>query len=72
MVQAGARPMSLFSVLSEWTPDYTSAERQVLAGVTRERGGLVAAMADYVFAQVEAGLVKAPNFGSVPLGAGSR
>src|SRR5712672_1427004 len=28
MVQAGARPMSLQSVMAEWAPDYTSAERQ--------------------------------------------
>ena len=72
MVQAGARPMSLWSVLSEWTPDYTSAERQALLGVTRERGGAVAVMADYVIAQVEAGLVKAPNFGAAPVPPGPR
>jgi len=29
-------------------------------------------MADYVFAQVEAGLVKAPSFGSAPAAAQSR
>jgi len=72
MIQAGAKPMSLWSVLSEWTPDYTSAERQKLTGVTRERGGGVAQMADYVFAQVEAGLVPLPSFGSAPVEAGSR
>ncbi len=72
MVQAGAKPISLWAVLGEWAPDYTSAERQALTSVTRERGGLVAAMADYVFAQVEAGLVKAPSFGSAPAAAQSR
>jgi nicotinamidase-related amidase len=72
MVQAGARPMSLWSVLAEWAPDYTSAERQALVGVTRERGGIVALETDYVYAQVEAGLVKAPSFGSARVGAGSR
>ena len=72
MVQAGARPMSLWSVLSEWTPDYTSAERQALVGLTRERGGAAAVMADYVFAQVEAGIVKAPSFGSAAVPASSR
>src|SRR5216684_4089599 len=72
MIQAGAKPISLWAVLGEWAPDYTSVERQALTSVTRERGGLVAAMADYVFAQVEAGLVKAPSFGSAPAAAQSR
>src|SRR5258708_1464087 len=66
MVQAGAKPISLWAVLGEWAPDYTSVERQALTSVTRERGGLVAAMADYVFAQFQAGLCKAPTFGSAP------
>src|SRR6267143_4413654 len=56
MTQAGARPVSWLSVLSEWTPDYTSAERQALTDVMRQRGGTAAVMADYVLAQVTAGL----------------
>jgi len=72
MVQAGARPMSLWSVVSEWAPDYTSAERQALVGVIRERGGIVAFEADYVYAQIEAGLVKQPSFASPRAGAKSR
>jgi isochorismate hydrolase len=72
MVQAGARPMSLWSVLSEWAPDYASAERQALVGVIRERGGIVAFEADYVYAQIEAGLVKEPSFASPRAGAKSR
>jgi nicotinamidase-related amidase len=72
MVQAGARPMSLWSVLAEWAPDYTSAERQAILGVTRERGGIVALEADYAYAQVEAGLVKEPSFSSPRAGAKSR
>jgi nicotinamidase-related amidase len=62
MIQAGAKAMCLWSVLSEWAPDYTSAERQALGDVTMSRGGLVALMGEYVFAQLEAGLVPAPNF----------
>jgi nicotinamidase-related amidase len=62
MIQAGARPMSWLAVISEWAPDYTSPERQALTEVTRERGGIAAAMADYVFAQVTAGLVPLPSF----------
>ena len=45
MTQAGAKPMSLWSVLSEWTPDYTSPERQKLGDVTMAHGGLVTLMA---------------------------
>jgi len=72
MVQAGARPMSWLSVISEWTPDYTSPERAALLEVTRQRGGVAAMMADYVFAQVTAGLVKMPSFAAAPAKAGSR
>jgi nicotinamidase-related amidase len=67
MTQAGARPMSWLSVLSEWTPDYTSAERQALTDVMRQRGGTAAVMADYVLAQVTAGLVQPPTFTSAPV-----
>src|SRR5258708_23924890 len=47
MTQAGARPMSRLSVLGEWTPDYTSAERQALTHVMRQRGGTAAVSAGY-------------------------
>jgi hypothetical protein len=66
MTQAGARPMSWLAVISEWTPDYTSPERQALADVTRQRGGSAALLYDYVMAQVTAGLVPAPIFASAP------
>src|SRR4029077_10740631 len=66
MTQAGAKPMSLWSVLAEWVPDYTSPERQKLGDMTMARGGLVALMSEYVFAQMEAGLVPAPSFLSAP------
>jgi nicotinamidase-related amidase len=72
MVQAGAKPMGLWSVLMEWAPDYTSAERQALRGVTQERGGIVSLIADYAYAQIEAGLVKEPSFASPRAGAKSR
>jgi nicotinamidase-related amidase len=61
MVQAGARPMSWLAVYGEWAPDYTSPERQALLDVTRRRGGGAALIADYVLAQVEAGLVQLPS-----------
>src|SRR5438552_12378760 len=67
MVQAGARPMSWLAVTSEWTPDYTSPERQALTDLQRQRGGSAALMADYVLAQVTAGVVQPPSF--MPSGA---
>ena len=67
MVQAGARPMSWLAVTSEWTPDYTSPERQALTDLQRQRGGSAALMADYVLAQVTAGVVQPPSF--IPSGA---
>jgi nicotinamidase-related amidase len=72
MAQAGAKPMSLWSVLSEWTPDYTSPERQALSDVTMRHGGGVTLMGEYVFAQIEAGLVPVPSFLSTAVKAGSR
>jgi nicotinamidase-related amidase len=72
MIQAGAKAVGLWSVLSEWAPDYTSAERRALGDVTMSRGGLVALMGEYVFAQIEAGLVPAPSFLSAPKKAPSR
>jgi len=72
MTQAGAKAMSFWSVLSEWTPDYTSAERQALGDVTMRHGGLVTLMGEYVFAQMEAGLVPVPSFLSAPQKAASR
>jgi nicotinamidase-related amidase len=72
MVQAGAKPMSWLAVASEWTPDYTSPERAKLADVTRQRGGSAALMYDYVFAQVTAGLVKAPDFTTASANTGAR
>jgi nicotinamidase-related amidase len=71
MVQAGARPMSWLAVTSEWAPDYTSPERQALTDVQRQRGGVAALMADYVIAQVTAGLVPAPRFTAAPVHAGT-
>jgi nicotinamidase-related amidase len=72
MVQAGAKPISWLAVISEWTPDYTSPERQALMDVTRQRGGVAALMGDYVIAQVTAGLVSMPSSMSAPVLTGSR
>jgi hypothetical protein len=72
MVQAGARPMSWLAVTSEWTPDYTTPERQALTDVQRQRGGVAALMADYVFAQVSAGVVELPKSMKAPVHAEAR
>jgi len=72
MVQAGARPMSWLAVHGEWAPDYTSPERAKLENVTRQRGGSVALITDYAYAQVDAGLVQLPSSMSSPAQAGSR
>jgi nicotinamidase-related amidase len=61
MVQAGARPMSWLAVHGEWAPDYTSPERAKLDNVTRQRGGSVALITDYAYAQVDAGVVQLPS-----------
>lgn len=62
MIQAGARPMNWMSVLAEWTPDYTSPERNRLTQALLRHGGGVSLAAQYVFAQVAAGLVPMPKF----------
>jgi nicotinamidase-related amidase len=71
MVQAGAKPVSWITVISEWAPDYTSPERAALADVTRQRGGSAALLYDYIMAQVEAGLVPAPSFMATSAQSGS-
>ena len=62
MIQAGARPISWIGVLSEWTPDYTSPERLALTDALLRHGGGVSLAAQYLFAQVAAGLVPMPAF----------
>ena len=71
MVQAGARPINWLAVTGEWGPDYTTPERAELGDVWSRRGGGVALLVDYVFAQVDAGLVPLPTW-AAPAKAGSR
>jgi hypothetical protein len=72
MMQAGAKAINWSAITGEWVPDYTSPERQAITDVYLQRGGSAALMADYVIAQVTAGLVKAPSFGAAPVKAASR
>jgi hypothetical protein len=62
MIQAGAKPINWIGVISEWTPDYTSAERVALTDALLRHGGGVSLAAQYLFAQVAAGLVPMPAF----------
>ncbi len=62
MIQAGARPVNWAVVTSEWTPDFTSPERSRLTDVLLENTGASSLAAQYMLAQVSAGLVPAPSW----------
>jgi nicotinamidase-related amidase len=62
MIQAGAKPISWMAVVGEWTPDYTSPERNALTEALLRHGGGVSLAAQYLFAQVSAGIVPMPTF----------
>jgi len=62
MIQAGAKPISWTGVVSEWTPDYTSPERNALTDALIRHGGGVSLSIQYLLAQVAAGLVPMPTF----------
>ncbi len=62
MIQAGARPMNWMGVVAEWTPDYTSPERNALTDALLRHGGGVSLAVQYLLAQVTAGLVPMPTF----------
>jgi len=67
MVQAGAKPINWIGVVAEWTPDYTSPERMALTDALLRHGGGVSLSAQYLFAQVAAGIVPMPTFGGSPI-----
>ena len=52
MVQAGAGGINWIGVVAEWTPDYTSAERQAVNPGLLARGGGVALSIEYVLANM--------------------
>jgi hypothetical protein len=62
MIQAGAKPVNWGAVVSEWAPDYTSPERSLLTEVMLQHGGATSLVAQYVMAQISAGLVPEPTF----------
>jgi hypothetical protein len=59
---SGARPINWLVVISEWAPDYETPERAALGDVWSRRGGGVGLRVDFVYAQVEAGLVPLPSW----------
>jgi hypothetical protein len=62
MIQAGAKPMNWVSVVAEWTPDYTSQERNAVTGALVRHGGGVSLAIQYLVAQITAGIVPMPTF----------
>jgi nicotinamidase-related amidase len=62
MIHAGAKPINWVGVVAEWTPDYTSQERIALTNVLIRHGGGVSLAAQYLFAQISAGIVPMPTF----------
>jgi nicotinamidase-related amidase len=62
MIQAGAKPMNWMSVVAEWTPDYTSQERNAVTGALVRHGGGVSLAIQYLVAQITAGIVPMPTF----------
>ncbi len=62
MIQAGAHPINWMAVVAEWTPDYTSPERNAIGEAFLQHGGGVSLSTQYLLAQITAGLVPAPVF----------
>jgi nicotinamidase-related amidase len=60
MIQAGAKPINWAAVGAEWAPDFTSPERDRLNAAVLQHGGGVGLAAEYVMAQLAAGLVPPP------------
>lgn len=67
MQQAGATPVNWAAVFSEWTPDYTSPERNALSEVLAQHGGASNLSFQYVMAQLAAGLVPVPEWAAQPV-----
>jgi nicotinamidase-related amidase len=61
MIQAGAKPVSWWAVVGEWAPDNNMPEKpRLLPDVVLKHGGGTSLAAEYMMAQVQAGLVPAP------------
>ena len=53
LVQAGATPINWMAVICEWTPDYTSDERQRVNAPVMEHGSMAGLAVEYLVAQTE-------------------
>jgi nicotinamidase-related amidase len=53
LVQAGATPINWMAVICEWTPDYTSDERQRVNPPVMEHGSMAGLAVEYLIAQTE-------------------
>jgi len=50
MEQAGANGINWVAITTEWTPDYTTPEREALMPGVRRRGGVVGQAVEYLYA----------------------
>jgi nicotinamidase-related amidase len=53
LVQAGATPINWMAVICEWTPDYTTDERQRVNPPVMEHGSMAGLAVEYLVAQTE-------------------
>ena len=53
LVQAGATPINWMAVICEWTPDYTTDERQRVNAPVMEHGSMAGLAVEYLVAQTE-------------------
>ncbi len=61
LIQAGAVPMTWAAVLAELAPDFTTPEYNAALPAILANGGGVSLVAQYVMAQLKAGIVKMPE-----------
>lgn len=62
MTMAGAKPINWMALTGEWAPGWASPERAKLTDVVAQHGSTAALGSDYVMAQINAGIVKQPDF----------
>ena len=53
LVQAGATPINWMAIICEWTPDYTTDERQRVNPPVMEHGSMAGLAVEYLVAQTE-------------------
>lgn len=53
LVQAGATPINWMAIICEWTPDYTTAERQRVNLPVMEHGSMAGLAVEYLVAQTD-------------------